>query len=260
VIIRAIIKTAVLPPAASLLLALVSLIIWRRWPKVARMSLALSLLSLWLLSTPVISHALMERLERHYRPLNFETIPDAVNAVVILGGGRRATAQEYGADTVNSRTLVRLRFGAEIHRRTQLPLLVSGGRVYGDETVAEAQLMARVLRDEFSVPVKWLEVNSRTTAENAYLSAELLKQQHIDSILLVTHAWHMRRAVWVFEQAGLKVTPAAMGYSSGGDIGGMSFLPSAHALLTSHYALHEMLGGWVYRWTESNSAVRTAPL
>lgn len=259
-IVRAFIKTLVLPPAASLLLALLSLFIWRRWPKVARSCLALSLLSLWLLSTPLISYVLRDHLERDYQPLNLEAVPSGISAVVILGGGRRPDAQEYGADTVNPRTLARLRFGAEIHRRTQLPLLLTGGRVYGDEAVAEAQLMARVLRDEFQVPVQWLEVNSRTTAENAYLSAKLLRQQDIDSILLVTHAWHMPRAVWVFEQAGLKVVPAPMGYRSAFKFQSTSFLPSAEALLSSHYALHEILGGWVYRWTESSSAAMTAPL
>lgn len=249
-IFRAALKTLVLPPAASLLLAIAALLIWRRWPKLARISLVFSLASLLILSLPVTGLALMRSLESQYAPVKITQLSKEVGSIVILGGGRRVSAAEYGADSVNSRTLERLRYGAELHRKTQLPILVTGGRVYGDETVSEAQLMARVLRNEFGVPVRWLEVNSRTTAENAVLSAKVLEQQEVNSVLLVTHAWHMPRAVWAFERVGISVTAGPMAYSSGSSPKWwMAWLPSAHALLRSHYALHEILGGWVYRQT-----------
>lgn len=253
-IIRAALKTLVLPPAASLILAIAALLIWRRWPKLARVSLVLSIASLWILSLPVTGLALMHGLESQYSPVNTAQLDKDTRAIVILGGGRRVSAAEYGVDSVNARTLERLRYGAELHRETQLPILVTGGRVYGDEAVSEAQLMARVLRDEFGVPVRWLEVNSRTTAENAVFTAKLLEQQKINSVLLVTHAWHMPRAAWAFERVGLTVTAGPMAYSSGSaPTRWTAWLPSAQALLRSHYALHEILGGWVYRQTLANS-------
>ncbi|MGH1370554.1 MAG: YdcF family protein [Cellvibrionaceae bacterium] len=251
-ILRALLKTLVLPPAASLFLALFAFLVWWRWPRLARASLMFSIISLWVLSLPITGALLMGSLESRYPPLasdlQSEQIATRAGVIVVLGGGRRVAAGEYGEDTVSSPTLERLRFAAQIHRATELPILVTGGRVLGHESVSEAQLMARVLRDEFGVPVRWLEVNSRTTAENAVLSAALLERQDINSALLVTHAWHMPRSVWAFEQVGLKVIPAPMGFSIGGSSQWwMAWLPSAHALLRVHYALHEILGAWAYR-------------
>ena len=244
-ILRYFLKTAILPPASSLLLALLALLIWRRWPRLARVSLIGSLLSLWLFSLPIVAHHLLASLESQYPPF---TRADGAEAIVILGGGRRSDALEYGDDTVNVPTLERLRYGAVLHRQTQLPILVTGGRVFGYETVSEAQLMARVLRDEFAVPVQWLEVNSKTTAGNARFTAELLSEQNIHRVLLVTHAWHMPRAVDVFVAEGLQVIAAPTGYSSAMKTPVLNWLPSARALQKSHYALHEILGRWVYSW------------
>tara|TARA_B100000446_G_scaffold90034_1_gene84715 strand:- start:3041 stop:3835 length:795 start_codon:yes stop_codon:yes gene_type:complete len=248
-LIRAIAKTLVLPPAISLLFAVVAFVVWRRFPRLARGSLLLSIASLWLFSLPVTSSLLMSYLEHQHAPWSENAMPSSANvALVVLGGGRRLSAVEYGGeDSVNARTLQRLRYGAYLQKQTQLPLLVSGGRVFGDESISEAQLMARVLRNEFGVPVRWLEVNSRTTAENASYTAELLRAEGIESIVLVTHAWHMPRAVWVFEQTGLSVTPAPMGQGKGKRFSLRQWVPSAVAMLNSYYALHEMLGDWAYR-------------
>ncbi len=256
-IVRYFLKSLFLPPATTLLLMAIALLSWYRWPRFSRLTLVLSLISLYTFSSPFVASQLLGMLERQSVPF---TVVDTEKVIVVLGGGRRSAALEYeGSDSVNLRTLERLRYGAQLHRRTQLPLLVSGGRVFGDEVLSEAQLMARTLRDEFGVPVQWLEVNSRTTAENAFLSAELLRQQKIDSIVLVTHGWHMPRAKWVFEQAGLSVTPAPMGFSSERDASLRQWMPSAQAMLSNHYALHEILGGWVYRWSEARTVVEPAP-
>lgn len=289
---RALLKTLLLPPALPFLTAAFALICWIRWPRFARLLLFASLATLWLLSLPVVGNNLLAWLERDYVPLTVvpltgvpqtgvplaeASLTDApltgervvlpagqrvqsAQAIVVLGGGRKTGAREYGGDTVNDRTLARLRYGARLHRQTQLPVLVTGGRVFETERQAEADLMAGVLREEFGVPVEWLETRSRTTAENARFSAELLQREGVATVLLVTHAWHMPRAQWVFETAGLKVVPAPMGFTaaledpqssvaSGPDL--LSWLPSAGALQSSHWALHEWLGGWVYRWTES---------
>lgn len=241
-----------LPPAFSLLAALAAFLLWRRYPKIAKLLLVGGLLSLWLLALPVVSRFMLNSLESQYSPLStsaaiLEAEVEGAGAIVILGGGRVSAAREYGHDIVNSRTLTRLHFGARLYQRLQIPVLVTGGRVFDKEPVAEAQLMARVLRSELGVPVHWLEVNSHNTDENARFSAQILQEQGIDRVVLVTHAWHMPRAVWAFEQAGVEVVPAPMGFSSAGITPWLNWLPSAHALQSSHWALHEVLGLWVYQ-------------
>ena len=97
--------------------------------------------------------------------------------------------------------------------------------------------------DSFNVNVSWKEEQSLNTAENAYYSAKLLKQNDINSIFLVTHAWHMRRSVMVFENQGLNVTAAPTIFvSRDDDFSLMDYLPSAGALYQTRLALHEYLG------------------
>lgn len=249
-LLRNLLKTLVLPPALQLLTLLLAWLLWRRCPRLARVLSAVSLLSLYLLSTPWVSLQLMHTLTREVTALNLQTAP-AVEVIVVLGGGRHRQAPEFGGqDTVSAMTLQRLRYAAVLQRQTGLPLLVSGGRVF-DEPQSEAELMAGVLVQELAVPVRWVETASRTTAENASQTAALLRQAGISRILLVTHAWHMPRSEYVFRAAGLQVLAAPTAFPDADIPPGtaLDWVPRAAALLTSQTALHEILGLWQYRWS-----------
>ena len=80
-----------------------------------------------------------------------------------------------------------------LHRRSGLPIAVSGGRVAA-APASEADLMASALTEEFGVNVIWRETASLDTAGNARLCRALLHSVGIVRIVLVTHDWHMRRA------------------------------------------------------------------
>ena len=71
--------------------------------------------------------------------------------------------------------------------------------------------MAASLEREFGVPVRWVETRSRTTHENAVLSAAVLKRDGIDRVVLVTHVFDTRRAIAEFEAQGLSVVVAPTG-------------------------------------------------
>lgn len=254
-IFRALLKTLLLPPASLLLLMLIAWLGWRRWPRFSRTLLGGALLVFWILSLPVVGGSLLVYLERGYHPFSSElsTTGLAPEAIVVLGGGRVSDSREYGGETVNSKTLERIRYGAHLYRETGLPILLTGGRVFEDrDLLPEARLMAQVMTDEFQVPVVWQEGESKTTAENAVFSAQILLAQEVDTVLLVTHAWHMPRASRAFEQAGLTVIPAPMGLTVVEPDRFLSWVPSLSGLSSSYFALHELLGGWVYRWQESS--------
>src|SRR4030095_2797202 len=88
----------------------------------------------------------------------------SAQAIVILGGGTRRDAPEYGGDTLGELTLERVRYGARVARLTGLPVLVTGGSVLGGET--EAKLMRQSLEAEFSGGVRWAEDRSRNNHDN----------------------------------------------------------------------------------------------
>ena len=122
-----------------------------------------------------------------------------------MGGGRRRGALEmnhYSYQDVSSATLDRLRVAAEFAKRAKLPILVSGGapdRMGGDE-LTEAELMAMILKNEFSVQLRWLGKTSKNTHENAQDSLEILRRDSVERIYLVTDFLHTPRAQRAFEK------------------------------------------------------------
>ena len=235
--IKALLKTLVLPPTGPLLLSALGLGILSRFPRAGRSLAAAGVLLLLVLSAPVVADALLRSVDTS-PPLDFERARSA-QAVVILGGGTRRDAAEYGGDTLGRLTLERVRYGARVARGTGLPVLVTGGSVLGGET--EAKLMQDSLEQEFGVGVRWAEARSRNTHENAVRSAEILRDAGIDRVVLVAHAVDMPRASAEFEAQGIAIIKAPTGIPSSDDSGLLDYMPSLSGLQGSYYALYEIL-------------------
>ncbi len=239
-----IIKTLLLPLASLLIISLSGVMLIQCHPCIATRLLYFALGTLLLLSLPIVSQYLAATHEV-YPPLNKAAQKDFnAQAIVVLGGGLREPAPEYQQiATLKSRTLERIRYAAKLAKQTQLPVLVSGGKVFHAEFPSEAELMAQALINEFQQPVRWQETKSRNTAENARYTQAILIPQDINRILLVTHAYHMQRAVTQFQQQGLQVLPAPTAFLSyTKKLNIFSFLPSVAALQKSTLIIHEMMG------------------
>lgn len=233
------VAVALLPPLSLIILLAAGLLLFRRRPRLAMSLILLSTTALFALSTPWVSGALLKTLE-----ISALANPDQLQtaaAIVVLGGGRRLAAAEYGGDTLNSISLERLRYAAFLHRASGLPILVSGGMASGG-TLAESRIMQHILQSEYGLSARWIEDGSSTTGENAQRSAPLLKQAGIHRIVLITHAWHLRRAVPLFEAQGLSVIPAGIQFSSTHVDSVFDLLPTPAGLRDSTFALHEWLG------------------
>lgn len=238
-----------LPPLNGLLPAALGLALLRRRPRLGRILVAAGLLLVVLLSTPVVVEALLRPLEERYaplRPASFSALP--ADAIVILGSGRDLAAPEFGgADDLKPLALQRVRYAALLARQSGKPVLASGGRPEG-EGDSEARIMKRVLARDFGVAVRWTEDESANTRENALASARILLPLGMRRVALVTHAFHMPRAVAAFEAAGFEVLPAPLGYlSTGQPRRATDFLPSYEGMQQGGYALHEAIGLVWYR-------------
>lgn len=230
-----------LPPFSLVLLCALGLLLRRKWPRTGIALVIASLLTVTVLSTHFGAMLLVRPLEQRHVPLAVSKDLQA-QAIVVLGGGRFSNAPEYaGQDVVSLRSLARVRYGARLQRATGLPLLVSGGAPEGVPP-SEAALMATVLRDEFGVPVRWVEGDSDNTAQNAEFSARMLRPAGVRRIILVTDAIHMARASRAFAATGLEVIAAPTGFYSTERETAVDWLPSAASLHLSAYALHEWLG------------------
>ena len=238
---KAIFKALVLPPTGPMLVALVGLLLLRRAPRIGRALVWTGALTLVLLCLPVVAGILARPFDM--KPLHLADAKRA-QAIVVLGGGTRRAAPEYGGDTLGRRTLERVRYGARVARETGLPVLVTGG-VLPDVQSSEAALMREALEREYGVPVRWAEDRSRNTRENARLSAPMLKAGGVTIAVLVAHAIDMPRAKAEFAAAGIEVIPAPTGLAARAPIQIGDFVPSAPALQASHDAVYEILANVV---------------
>jgi uncharacterized SAM-binding protein YcdF (DUF218 family) len=242
-LLKKLLTALVLPPAGPLLLAALGLLLMRRRPRLGKTLAWGGLVLLWLMATPVLTKTLLAAVE-DVPPLDLARAKDA-QAIVVLGGGSYLAAPEYGGDTVSRWSLERIRYAARLQRETGLPLLVSGGAPLGG--VPEGHSMRIALEGEFGVKVRWIEDASADTRENARLSVPLLRAAGVRRVLLVTHAWHMRRALEAFSAAGLDTVPAPTGFETVAPFTPLDWLPGPGGLWAGRIALHELLGRLVQR-------------
>jgi uncharacterized SAM-binding protein YcdF (DUF218 family) len=233
-IIKAALRTLLLPPASPLILAMLGVLLLRRRRQLGATLLAVGLIAQWMFATPVVADSLL-RLTERYPALDLSK-PVQAQAIVIIGGGsQRKFAPEYGGPSADDTLLERLSYGAFISRRTGLPILLSGAPT-------ESRTMGVSLTRDFGVRPQWLENKSRDTYENARFSARILRAVGIKRIILVTSATHLWRATHEFEQAGFEVTPAPSGVWAPRETSLLRFAPSAAALMRSSAAIYELIG------------------
>ena len=230
-----------LPPLLFILPVLLGLLLRRRAPAIATSLVCLGLLLAYLLSIPRTAMWLNGGLERY--PVASMAQLQQQQAIVVLGGGKKP-APEYDRNEPSADTQTRLRYAAFLARHTHLPLLVTGGSPYGG--APEGEVMARTLQQDYGLSVRWVEMQSITTLENARYSALMLKQAGISRIVLVSQGWHLRRALPFFQAQGLHVLPAPSGFVRYDGAGLAWYLPTGRAMQECHSALREWLGIFFY--------------
>ncbi|MDE1902652.1 MAG: YdcF family protein [Alphaproteobacteria bacterium] len=236
-----------MPPTVFIVTAFVGIVL-TVFAKTRRWGIAAGLVSvgaLYVFATPLVSLMLLRAVEHEVSAPSPDT--GGAQAIVVLSGTIHHGNGGNVPDTVGRLTLERLDRAAQLYRRDKLPILVTGGPV-GDSRESMAALMAHTLTDDFGVPVAWREERSQTTFENAEFSAQILRAQHIHTVLLVTQPWHMPRALWAFARAKIDAIPASTERTYiKTPIEAAMLLPQSTALADSFYALHEILGLIYYR-------------
>ena len=165
----------------------------------------------------------------------------AAQVIVVLGGGLEVTQRSDRPDL--NQAADRMWHAARLYKAGKAPVLIlSGGLAFAEGTMSEAASMQVFLRD-LGVPdaAMLLEERSANTRENAQFTTELIRERGMNSLLLVTSALHMPRAVRLYEAQGLKVIPAATDHEFRTYSVWRSVLPDAQALDGSGRALKEAL-------------------
>ena len=201
-------------------------------------------------SNPLVGHFLIRSAEGWAERRALTDVPTA-DAVVVLSAGRTLAP---GPDRVSEwNDANRFTAGTELAVAGKAPLLVftgaatssePGAPTEGDVLSAQARSLG-VAADRIIVTPVVLN-----TADEAREVAALMRARQMPNarIVLVTSAFHMRRARQVFQQAGLNVEPFPVSFWSS-DLGGFSvfwLLPSVNALGRSQTALREFYGRAFY--------------
>jgi len=238
----------IIPPGSLILLGLLGIYFWqKRWGKWLALS---SFILLWLLSTAPVRNILATSLEYQYPPYHLnQTLPDNT-AIVLLGNGVQERAPDYqGKDTLSRFGMMRTVYAAHIAKHTHLPIYATGGIPLSGRMTSESSVMKHWLVN-FGINTAHIheEPQANTTWENATFTKDLLERKNINTIILVTSAWHIPRAVWCFEQQGLQVIPAPTDYlTDRANYDVRSFLPRWDRLAESGHILHEYLGLFWYK-------------
>lgn len=237
----------ILPPGLFIILLIIFTIYLARIN--FKLSLMLGILTLifYLMCTGFVAERTMGWLEQKYSPPNFDELNKA-DVIIMLGGGAIGDSQDVdGEGTLCASPANRLLTAVRLQKNLNLPVLLSGGQVYSDSG-AEALIALRILQTLGVPPEKILiEGKSVNTTQNAIFSAQILREKNFHKPILVTSAFHMRRAVLNFNQQGFEVIPCPTDFlvARTPKFHYTKIRPQAEALLLNVTVLQEVLRTFV---------------
>lgn len=192
---------------ASLLLVATLWALWRRQRRLATVSTSLALIVLLVSSNAWVATRLVQSLE--WQNLPPDPMPTA-DAIVVLGGSTRpADYPRPWVDVMEAGD--RVLHGAQLYKAGKAPkLILSGGRIiWKGGGPPESDDMAQIAM-AMGVPRSAIleESTSLNTYQNAVNVKQILEQENINRILLVTSAMHMPRSLAIFRKQGIDAIAA----------------------------------------------------
>lgn len=238
----------ILPPGIFILaIIIVALVLlYRNQLRLGVANLVLGVM-LWAFSIAPTADFLMRGLEADV------SIPQnpSGDVIILLGGGIIEGVPDLTGTAVPSPLMMgRIVTAVRLYQRLELPIIVSGGAMPADDPITEAPVVKRWLVD-LGVPENRIIIEDRAldTAQNARLTTVICRQQGFSRPILITAAYHLKRAQMAFEAAGMRVTPFPAYYMGSRDRAytWQHLLPLAGTLHASANALHEYIGMVYYR-------------
>ena len=212
------ITSFILPPGIFII-SLLSVGIWflskKKW-KMGAFHCVMGCL-MWAFSITPISNSMLRFLET-----GFQSPKNPRGDVVILLGG------SHGLERVSN--------AINLQKRLNIPIISCGGEDYKDYIIKLVTGVNRIIFEE----------KSRDTFENALLAKEICERNGFKRPIIVTSAYHIKRAILSFQKVGMEVIPFPSNYISFGEYEVKDFLPNNYE--KTSIALKEFLGLFFYRY------------
>jgi uncharacterized SAM-binding protein YcdF (DUF218 family) len=214
------------------------------------LAMVLSVLVLLAGANPWLASRLRANLEHWYTPVRAADAPVA-DAIVLLGGALALPVPpRVDAELVDASD--RILYASRLFRAGKAPrIVVAGGNVFdqGGDIDPESHYISELL-EEWGVPREAIivEGSSRNTRQNAIETERILKREGLRTVLLVTSASHMPRALATFRALKIDAIPLPVDYSVSDYRHplALDLVPSAGALAFNANTIREYLGILVY--------------
>ncbi|OUV74690.1 MAG: hypothetical protein CBC83_03480 [Flavobacteriales bacterium TMED123] len=211
--------------------------------------LLLSVFTFWFFSNTFICDEISSLWE--HETFSIENIQTKYDVGVVLGG---MSAFDSKTNTVNfNKNADRLIYTEKLYRKGIInKILISGGsgmlikNQYKEAFIMRNHLIENGIPDDDII----IENKSRNTKENAFLSAEILKRDFQNkSVLLITSALHMKRAIFCFEKAGIEVASFSTDNTNSNRNLQLEYLllPNSKSFEKWESIIHEWVGYLVYK-------------
>lgn len=231
------------PLTWAMLLALLGLWRKRRW---MRWAPAAAVGVLYVFSIEPVANALQRAIEGGAPRSVRKNV--TYDAVILLGGVVDHEGTSGGGGPSYNENVERLLVTFELLRDGKASkVIVTGGRGWEGDPVNEARVLASQL-ERWGIARERILLEDRAvnTRENALYSQAIAKKGRMKELVVVTSAFHMRRALEAFRAVGLRVDALPVDYRAYREKAGVSSLPRARHLERSESALREVFGRWVY--------------
>ncbi len=244
-LLKKIISSFILPPGIFILILFPILLINKK--RVLKFLIITVSILIYLTSIEPFSDLLIKPLEDYVSPYN---LSGKVDVIAVLGGGTFSNSPDKIAinDNVKSSlypdSFKRLYYTFKIYKKLNIPIIVSGGKIFKNNIDSESSVMKEVLIS-MGVPPDGIicDEKSKNTYENLLNIKKIMDSHNYINVLIVTSAYHMKRVILISRKLNIKFIAAPTDYLT--DRAGYNFtsyLPRAFNILKSSIALKEYVG------------------
>jgi len=220
-LIKKIVSAMIMPLNLGILIALIGLFfLYRDQIKKAKLFLTVGIIWLSIISYTPFSNFLLTPLETKYTKL--ESIPTNIKYIVYLGGDQQNRGWEV------------LRLYNNLHNAK---IITSGyeGRALVPEAIKTANILNNIGINSKDIII---HPKPKDTKEEAIKIKKVLKEE---KFILVTSAYHMPRAMKIFQDNQLNPIPAPADFMPK-CYDNFGIFPNANMLLWTQKAIHEYVG------------------
>lgn len=248
-LLKMLVAQLLMPLPLCLMLFVCGVLLRPRFVRVGQSFMLLSVAVLFLLSWSPVADRLLAPFESRFPALHALPQAEAPAAILVLGAGYQPEPDWTLSGQLSDAAVNRLVEGVRLWHQARNMMLIVSGRDR-DPAIPSMALAYADLARSIGVSQQRIYplVEPRDTGEEARAAARLLGAG--SSLVLVTSASHMPRAMYHFRKAGLKPIAAPTHYLALRDrpdtLG--YWIPSARHLRKSERAFYEALGALAVRW------------